>query len=592
MKGYKTADNRLANLFKVAREKWKERALSKQKKLRAMEIKVRDLSLSRERWKEKALELEAILREKEEELEEFKKKDPHPQNQSKVVSLAAQNSDCGEIIALKPSQYAYPLFIIQLAIQQRIISFSSWRGIEKNFKLWAQFFRLPTPDFTTIRQWFLKLGLFELQKQKEKRSDWIFIIDTILEQGQKKCFLVLGLTYQKWLEKIQAEVKNLRHQDLEVLAIEVLDTTKGEIIESKINNLAQTIGKPIQIISDHGSDIKKGIELYITENPEIIYTYDFTHQIALWLKQDLSRNQKFQDFLHQCNLARSQIQQTKLSFLIPPSQRSKARYHNIDILVNWGLKVLQYWKKQDFSLISTKFIIDRETLFTLREQLDQVTLCKLAKAIGTLALDFSSFYQLVTDKIGRELCQQKSEIIFQAAEIGRRKFLEKLGWLLSYEKEIQIYAEIIEVFDLAKKQLNEKGLHQKSGLDWLELIKTEKFSDFPWVQSSQQKVSEYLNIEGQKVPHGGFFLATSDLIESIFGKYKIFSSFSPCSEINEMILTLLLSTTELTPNKIIEAMETIQFADVTAWSKSVFGQSMLSKRKIAFSTEINYTQVA
>ncbi len=352
----------------------------------------------------------------------IKKKDSQPQNQSKIVSLTVQNSDYREIIALKPAQYTYPLFIIQLAIQQRIISFSSWRAIEKNFKLWAQFLPLPTPDFTTIRQWFLKLGLFELQKQKEKRSDWIFIIDTILEQGQKKCFLVLGLTYQKWLEKIQAEVKNLRHQDLEVLAIEVVDTTKGEIIESKINNLAKTIGKPIQIISDHGSDIKKGIELYINENPEIIYTYDFTHQIALWLKQDLSKSQKFQDFLHQCNLARSQIQQTKLSFLIPPSQRSKARYHNIDILINWGLKVLQYWKKQDFSLISTKFIIDRETLFILREQLDQVTLCELAKAIGTTALDFSSFYQLVTDKIGRELCQEKSEIIFPAAEIGRRKF--------------------------------------------------------------------------------------------------------------------------------------------------------------------------
>ncbi len=39
-----------------------------------MEIKVRDISLSREKWKEKALELEATDREKEEELEELKKK--------------------------------------------------------------------------------------------------------------------------------------------------------------------------------------------------------------------------------------------------------------------------------------------------------------------------------------------------------------------------------------------------------------------------------------------------------------------------------------------------------------------------------------
>ena len=71
------------------------------------------------------------------------------------------------------------------------------RYIEKNFKLWAQFFSLPTPDFTTIRQWFLKLGIFELTKSKEQRTDWIFIVDTILERGTKKCFLVLGLSYQK-----------------------------------------------------------------------------------------------------------------------------------------------------------------------------------------------------------------------------------------------------------------------------------------------------------------------------------------------------------------------------------------------------------
>ncbi len=59
-----------------------------------------------------------------------------------------------------------------------------------------------------------------------------------------------------------------------------------------------------------------------------------------------------------------------------------------------------------------------------------------------------------------------------------------------------------------------------------------------------------------------------------------------------MILTLLLSTTELTPNKIIEAMETIQITEVNAWSKEVFGQSMLSQRKLAFSSQNNCIKVA
>ena len=131
--------------------------------------------------------------------------------------------------------------IIQLAIKQRIISFSSWRGLEKNLKLWAEYFPLPTPHFTTIRQWFLKLGLYQLQKEKEKRTDWIFIIDTILEQGQKKCLIILGISQQKWWSKLQDKGKTLEHHDLEVLAIEVLETTRGEIIEFLINKLANTV---------------------------------------------------------------------------------------------------------------------------------------------------------------------------------------------------------------------------------------------------------------------------------------------------------------------------------------------------------------
>ncbi len=173
----------------------------------------------------------------------------------------------------------------------------------------------------------------------------------------------------------------------------------------------------------------------------------------MWLKKDLSKNPKFLELVQQCNVTLSQIKQTKLSFLRPTSQRSKARYHNLDILVNWGLNVVQYWKKQDFSLISTEFIIDKETLFLLREDLDQTSLKKLAKILGTKASSRTSFCQVITEKFGRELCQKKALIISQAAELGRRKFLQKLGWLLDYEKQLHITAEILEVFALAKKQL-------------------------------------------------------------------------------------------------------------------------------------------
>ena len=265
--------------------------------------------------------------------------------------------------------------------------------------------------------------------------------------------------------------------------MEVIDKTNGEIIESLISNLAKIVGQPLQIISDHGSDLKKGIELFIAKNPRTIYTYDFTHQVALYLKHELSNNQKFREFVHQCTVTRSQIQQTELSFLTPPAQRSKARYHNLDILINWGLKLLIYWKKQDFSLISNQFIIDRETLFILSEELDPNSLGKLAQILGTKASSCTSFEQIITETIGRELYQEKGQIILAAAAVGRRRFLAKFGWLFNYEAAIHIYAEILKVFDLAKKQFIQQGIHQDSQQDWLKA--TEDFPRSPWVQKAQ-----------------------------------------------------------------------------------------------------------
>ncbi len=42
MQEFKSSASRLARLFRTSRDQWKQRAAEKQKKLRALEIKVRD----------------------------------------------------------------------------------------------------------------------------------------------------------------------------------------------------------------------------------------------------------------------------------------------------------------------------------------------------------------------------------------------------------------------------------------------------------------------------------------------------------------------------------------------------------------------
>ena len=75
---YKSAPSRVARLFQQGREEWKKKALNRQKKLQAADIKVRDLKKSRNKWKQEAkqlarqnkqLEKDAAMRQAKEEKE-------------------------------------------------------------------------------------------------------------------------------------------------------------------------------------------------------------------------------------------------------------------------------------------------------------------------------------------------------------------------------------------------------------------------------------------------------------------------------------------------------------------------------------------
>ena len=77
---------------------------------------------------------------------------------------------------------------------------------------------------------------------------------------------------------------------------------------------------------------------------------------------------------------------------------------------------------------------------------------------------------------------------------------------------------------------------------------------------------------------------STDVIESLFGKYKSFSQKSPLKEIRRMILTIPIATLEITRELIKKALSTVKNVDLENWELRTFGQSTLSKRKIAFNS--------
>lgn len=367
--------------------------------------------------------------------------------------------------------------------------------------------------------------MYELHREKEYRKDWIFIVDFTLELGKQKALVVLGISQQYLVEKVLPKGRGLSHEDVEVLGLEIMERTKGEIIKQKLDEIAERVGVPVQIVADHSSDLARGIKLYKQNNLDLIYTHDVTHAMALILKYELDSDDRYQSFIQKCNITRQRLQQTELSFLSPPAQRSQCRYFNVERLTDWAIKLLNSPEK---------------TLFELVPNSDPSTI--------------------------------------------NQKIIDKLGWLVDYQLELIRWNQMVTLTRSIETQLKQSGLNHQ-------VLNHLQENNFTFADSSlkdfQQNIFDYLVAQSHDIRDEKTFLATSDVIESLFGKYKQFSARCPFKEMGQMLLTICLSTINLTSTVVKNALEIISYADVEAWFSEVFGHSTLSKRKTLFSGNPN-----
>jgi len=416
-----------------------------------------------------------------------------------------------------------------------------------------------------------------------------------------KCLVILGIP-QTYLPSATADIGRpesidnnsfvLQHQMVNVLSIEVLTTVNGAVINDKLEALSAKVGAPKQIIADYGSDVKKGIELFQQKHQDTIYTYDITHQMALFLKHHLKDNEQYLSFVNKCSTTAKALQQTALHFLKPPTQRSKARWLNIAAPVEWAQRLLAYQAAGDFSAIDPTFVFDGEAYWLLLDTVDRASRQSLMNLLNGEVIypDRASFSSAVRACIGEEAFAQHGVVICSAADQGRRYFQEKLGWLAHYKDAIAGYAEMIELVQRVQEQVKQQGLSQTSRMDFENSIK-DKVLTAP-AQHLKEQIIGYLTQEGGKIPDGEILLGTSDIIESIFGKYKQYTANSPLKEIGKMILTISLCVTKITSQLVKEAMEFVSAMDVKKWADQVFGPSALSKRRTAFMLKKRDTKVA
>lgn len=191
-------------------------------------------------------------------------------------------------------------------------------------------------SYYAVRLWFLRVGLYQLQRPKEQADDWIWIIDHTVVLGQRKCLIILGIRQSSW----NPENRVLGHEDVELIDLVPVRESNGKIVYRQLKAAAAKTGVPRAIVSDGGSDLHSGIDRFRRSHRQTAWLYDIKHKTAALLKRSLQQDVSWQPFLDRAQRFKQQVSLTELAALAPPNQRSKSRYMNLDTLTDWAYRHL------------------------------------------------------------------------------------------------------------------------------------------------------------------------------------------------------------------------------------------------------------
>jgi hypothetical protein len=246
-----------------------------------------------------------------------------------------------------PFFHTYSIGHIHLYLSLVLSSSTSLRGASRVIEIVVSFFglQLSVPSWYAGRLWLLRLGYYKLTRRKTKAADWIWIIDHTIQWGSEKCLVILGL---RQTELPTAETI-LNHEDVEPIAMFPVTSSNGEIVYQQLQEAIKHTGVPREIIGDHGTDLKKGVDRFCQQHKQTCYIYDIKHKVAAILKKELKDDELWNEFVKLANETRRRVQQTCLAALAPPNQRTKCRYMNVDKLVKWAIETLIFLDQQQIA---------------------------------------------------------------------------------------------------------------------------------------------------------------------------------------------------------------------------------------------------
>lgn len=340
-------------------KKWREKAKGRSKENGALKKQIGELVHSRNKWKDKYFREKA---EKQQLRADFKEL-------TKLYNKKCDRAEKEKKAEEKPKHHSYSLKIIMLCIWLRQGGNCSLRSAASVLKIMSLVLKieLSFPSRGSIQNWEKKLGMYRLQNEGKLEEEWVLIVDESISIGAQKMLLILGVELNKY------KMGNaLTFQDVSVLYIGLGKSWKGDAISAEIEKIKARKFSILYGVSDGGTNIGKGLKI-----SKVSHVKDCTHSIGNLLKKQYNTCEFFLKFSKKCGILKRQVMLSKDAVIMPPKQRTKGRFLNLQPLSEWGYKMLLLLNKEGEGLSleqkeKLKWLRDYETLILEIYELCQV----------------------------------------------------------------------------------------------------------------------------------------------------------------------------------------------------------------------------
>jgi len=515
-KSYQSPLRKLVRFFERSRDGWKAKCQAAKKRLKRFKHRVRFLHQSRERWRERAKELEVeVVRLQKEQARLEKQMAQLKQTQAE----AAGGSGELERFQVVPAHHTYSVGHSTLFVALVLTGAISLRAAGRVFELVVTTLGLPLrcPSWSAGRLWLLRLGYYKLTRPKEAAADWVWIVDHSLQLGREKCLVIPGVR----LSTLPASERCLGHSDVEPLALLVVKQSNGPVVYQQLEATMAQTGQPRAIVADKGTDLHAGIQQFCQAHPETDDIYDLKHKTAAVLRQELADEPAWQEFSRRAAQTKRQVQQTALAALAPPQQKSKARYMNVDTLLDWGQ--------------------------TMRRWLDQAP----------------------ADR---------------AAHFDPLQVEAKLGWLSDFRPHLAEWQQLLADLTTIESFVRQEGLSASTGPDLNHhlpslQVETER------TRQVRQQLLDFVTTQAAKAQPNERLLGSSEVIESVFGELKRIEQDQARSGFTGLLLSVAAMLSHTSTEVVQKALETVPTKTVLTWCQEKPGPSVQAQRREAFIAE-------